>query len=204
MSATNSAILSSARLRYLHEAARLLATSAPATYTLLEMQYDKLVYDYDLVVTEPRSHEICGGACDNLTMDGSNLLKDSCPHVKLLKESCTLQSVVGDRDGPVNTCGLCYGKILQAIEADFKTFNSSPLQCDPSCIDLSNSVGATGSIGTAASTSTSKKRAKARKQGELLAVMARSRSGVSMGASRGFDVIDFHAELSGGTPAIRI
>ncbi len=197
MSVTSAKISWSARLKYLHEAGRHLAVASPAISAVLEMQYDRLVFDHDLVMTETRRHEICGACGKTMTSSWSNPLKDSYPTGKLRKESTrvnTLQPVPGIRDGPVYTCGRCHRKTLQVVHADLNTFKSSPRQRNPIPAiraPFPGFVGATGSNTEAASSSNRKKRALARKQGKLLTMIARSRGDVPLAGSISLGLMDF-------------
>ncbi len=197
MSVTSPTISWSAQLKYLHEAGRHLAVAAQTTSAVLEMQYDRLVFDHNLVVTETRRHEICGACGNLLTSGGSNLLKDSFPSGKLRKESArvdTVQPVPGSSGGPVYTCSRCHRKTLQVVHADFTNFKSSPRQRDPMSATrapLTGFVGATGSNTEAASSSDRKKRAIVRKQGELLTMIARSRRDLSLAGSTGLGLMEF-------------
>jgi RNase P subunit RPR2 len=176
----------SARLRYLNESAQLLATTAPTTSRFLMSRFNSLILESGIDRPEAQKRGACG-ACGTITIPGwestiqlyrQQIRKEKR---KILKAAKT--KVV------VYTCEACGRKTCHSLDKPHMPRHTP---------GLSKSI-ATGPYATpravstiSSSPSSSRKRAKTRKQGGLEALLAKQKPFDTRGSGGfGLDLMDF-------------
>ncbi|KAL1634963.1 hypothetical protein SLS56_002047 [Neofusicoccum ribis] len=209
----------SARLKYLHEAAHVLALSSPETSAFLETQYSHLLAENDLTAPDLRKREVCG-ACGTILIPGL-----SCSITQETAQPgrpATKRSKVEKRGASKNAkdSNSCKMKIYSCLRCSSKTrlripsskarmdtrrrARASTAETTTSAVNASTqatapvpqaAAGATGPAiepsnpAPAAANASSKKRAKARKGG-LQAMLANSKKDTSASKGFGLDLMD--------------
>ncbi|KAK5149316.1 hypothetical protein BJ546DRAFT_834404 [Cryomyces antarcticus] len=186
----------SARLKYLHESAHLLATSSPAISASLESQYDKLVFENGLDVPESRRREVCASCGNIMAPESSSHVVQEKPIPARIKRkggstgtSSALKHARPDKI-VVYQCNRCNSKTRFAAKGPppVKTasilvtrtpsaqHSPSPASALPSSETSTPKPPNDLQSATNGLNASSKKRAKARKQGGLQALLARSKN----------------------------
>ena len=195
-----------ARLRFLNDSAHLIAIGSPTTSAVLGSHYDKLLAENDLDLQaskkdqDSRRREVCS-ACGSLMIPGwschviqENIKPKEAQRAKKFSRKSTgkLEKV------KVYSCLRCHRKTVQHVLArESKVLLKKPIVSKSQTI-LHVASAAPASITEYASATpksanaSSKKRAKARKQGGLQAMLAKSKTeplGPSSG-DFGLDLMD--------------
>lgn len=206
-----------ARLRYLHNSAHLLALASPPTSAFMQTEFHRLALDSNLKLPEARRREVCG-ACGSIFVPGINAIvrQQSLrppPHKVSRKEKAKQRSsVVESTTTTVYTCNRCSRKTLlvsktqpspkpSAAESKAASAIPSPTplsaslesSIEPSTPTASSTASPAAAATVPSANASSKKRAKARKQGSLQAALAKSRTGPpasSSGGGFGLDLMD--------------
>ncbi|KIN01277.1 hypothetical protein OIDMADRAFT_41876 [Oidiodendron maius Zn] len=155
----------SARLRYLNDSAHLLATTAPATSRYLMSRCNTLMFERDIEQSDTQRRNICG-ACGTIMVlgwEGTMQLESQRP-----RRRCNSQKAV-----PKTSKAVVY-KCESCSRA-----NSSPVRASP-VVNAPLSTNAS-----------SKKRAKARKQSGLEALLAKKKSSEATTTGFGLNLMDF-------------
>ncbi len=196
----------SARLRYLNDAAHLLTTTSPATSSYMMSQYNKVAFDHDLTLPEARRREVCG-ACGNIMVIGWSC--HAYPQAGLEKEtrpsegSSAIRSSEGSptRMNMIYECRICNRKTRQGFQkrnnekqrpsrqGTLQSMPSRPI--DYAVVTTTSTIQS--SIKPSSVNTGSKRRAKARKQSGLQAMLARAKAeNTSSGPSGSFglDLMD--------------
>lgn len=179
-------------LRYLNDAAHLLAASAPETSRHLMLRQNSLLLDSNLDRPESQQHKACG----------------ACGTIKILGWNGTLETDQTGRKGKrrreavrtekflVYTCDSCGRKTRHPVPAPPKISRPQPRSSRsipisaPSSSNTAQPSGAPGPAQT--SNSNSKKRAKNRKQSSLSALLAKQKASQGgSGSGFGLDLMDF-------------
>ncbi|EPE25703.1 hypothetical protein GLAREA_01615 [Glarea lozoyensis ATCC 20868] len=182
----------SARLNFLNESARVLAITAPAVSRQVMSTYNALLSCSNLEPTESHRRETCG-ACGTIMILGLEATMEA------QKES--RRKLNGRRDAPQSkcitfACKCCKKKTRHPIPTslprhkprktsahDPESANIPPSSANPK---LSSNIVATESPSTS-----SKKRAKNRKQGGLQALLAKQKASQGTSSGFGLDLLDF-------------
>ena len=188
-----------ARLRFLNDSAHLIAIGSPTTSAVLGSHYDKLLAENDLDLQaskkdqDSRRREVCG-ACGSLMIPGwschviqGNIKPKEAQRAKKFSRKSTgkLEKV------KVYSCLRCHRKTVQHVLArESKVLLKKPIVSKSQTIQHVASA-APASI-TESANASSKKRAKARKQGGLQAMLAKSKTEPLGPSSGGFglDLMD--------------
>lgn len=188
-----------ARLRFLNDSAHLIAVGSPTTSAVLSSHYNKLLAENDLDLQaskkdqDSRRREVCG-ACGSLMIPGwschviqGNIKPKEAQRAKKISRKPTSKL----EKAKVYSCLRCHRKTVQPIVArESKVILKKPIVSKSQTIQHATSA-APASI-TESANASSKKRAKARKQGGLQAMLAKSKTESLGPSSRGFglDLMD--------------
>jgi tartrate dehydratase beta subunit/fumarate hydratase class I family protein len=195
-----------ARLRFLNDSAHLIAIGSPTTSAVLGSHYDKLLAENDLDLQaskkdqDSRRREVCG-ACGSLMIPGwschviqENIKPKEAQRAKKFSRKSTgkLEKV------KVYTCLRCHRKTVQPVLArESKVLLKKPIVSKSQTIQHAASAAPASITEYASATSksanaSSKKRAKARKQGGLQAMLAKSKTELLGPSSEdfGLDLMD--------------
>lgn len=206
-----------AKLNHLHESALLLAVTSPATSAFLGSQYLKVADHTDLESrsSDSRNQGFCS-ACGNILIPGwsCQIIQQVAGHSKVRKSAekragTTASAANSISKTTVYQCLRCNSKIRQSVQKSAKPRSAPTKSAQVQMVltpssDLGTSSGtsapatpqpqATGPPVSAAVNASSKKRARARKQGGLQAMLAKSKTETatsSAGAGFGLDLMDF-------------
>lgn len=183
----------SARLRYLNDSAHLLATTAPATSRYLMSRCNTLMFERDIEQSDTQRRNICG-ACGTIMVlgwEGTMQLESQRP-----RRRCNSQKAVPKTSkAVVYKCESCSRVtrfpiplltprnetrlLLQTPTLEAGEANSSPVRASP-VVNAPLSTNAS-----------SKKRAKARKQSGLEALLAKKKSSEATTTGFGLNLMDF-------------
>ena len=180
-----------ARLRFLNDSAHLIAVGSPTTSAVLSSHYNKLLAENDLDLQaskkdqDSRRREVCG-ACGSLMIPGwschviqGNIEPQEAQRAKRISRKPTSKL----EKAKVYSCLRCHRKTVQPIVA-----RESKVILKKSIVSKSQAIQHAASAAPASITesanASSKKRAKARKQGGLQAMLAKSKT-ESLGPSSG-------------------
>ncbi|TVY26178.1 hypothetical protein LHYA1_G005360 [Lachnellula hyalina] len=183
----------SARLQYLNDSAHLLAATAPETSRHLMSRHDSLLFDSNLDPPTTQKRKACG-ACGSIMILGWNgVLELKQPGRKNTRRQ---GKVSNPQRAVIYTCDCCGSKTRNYFPTPHQKYKprTKPSKTVP--------ILATASPGTAqtketpslgqSSNSSSKKRAKSRKQGSLQAILAKQKASEGASASGfGLDLMDF-------------
>jgi ribonuclease MRP protein subunit SNM1 len=184
-----------ARLRYLKDAAHLLATTAPTTSRFLMSECNSLMFENGIEPSESNRREACG-ACGTIMILGW--------HGKLEVEYSRVLRAKGKRATErakamgyrCDSCGRQTRIELPAPSPRPKASNSSRMKLSSSIASnntpLQPSASTQQTVPGISASSTGKKRTKAKKSSGLEAVLARQRAAESNRPSGfGLDLLDF-------------
>jgi ribonuclease MRP protein subunit SNM1 len=190
-----------ARLRYLHDSAHLLATTAPATSKYLMSNCNSLMFENGIEQSESHKGKACGACGTIMILGWGGKLEVETQRAR--RGSSTPKRTMADRvRAMIYRCESCGRQTRINISAPSKNkassvtntkhssniaqaSNTSLLPSSPTLQQPKSNVSSTAS-------STNKKRTKARKQGGLEAVIARQRAADSSRSSGfGLDLLDF-------------
>lgn len=200
-----------ARARYLDESAHLLASTSPAISRHLRSQLHKVATDYNLSLSDAQKNGACG-ACGNLMIPGwtSRTYLDNERPTRNLKRKATKQDDKAGLKAVCNECLICNRVTRLPLPAPIRALSKEP--ANPPCSKITpttskNPIGtnipAEPGAGPPASpfnnassftNASSKRRAKARKQSGLQALLAKKKEeSLGGGSSTGFglDLMDF-------------
>lgn len=185
----------SARLKYLNDSAHLLATSAPRTSAHLMSKCHKLMFDNDLDQSDAHKTHVCG-ACGNIMILGWTSTRQlKAP--KAQKGKRKGKSSIGGKKIKIMayTCELCGRQTRQNINMAFPrtsgtlkaiSHTKSSQTATPLKTILSDTHPAARTPSSASANASSRKRAKARKQGGLQALLAKSKETSARGPADSF------------------
>lgn len=204
----------SARLKYLHEAAHVMALASPETSSFLESQYSHLLAENDLLPPESRKREVCG-ACGTILIPGISctVTQEQIPPSKPKKKGSKVR-----KPGPSEANRCCKMKIYSCLRCSSKARLQIPSSKarmgirkptkasaaetptptpTPTTAALSSAesgattapVTAPANLAPAAANASSKKRAKARKGG-LQALLASSKKETKPSTGFGLGLMD--------------
>jgi len=195
-----------ARLRFLNDSAHLIAIGSPTTSAVLGSHYDKLLAENDLDLQaskkdqDSRRREVCG-ACGSLMIPGwschviqENIKPKEAQRAKKFSRKPTSKL----EKAKVYSCLRCHRKTVQPVLArESKVLLKKPIVSKSQTIQHAASAAPASITEYASATpksanASSKKRAKARKQGGLQAMLAKSKTeplGPSSG-DFGLDLMD--------------
>jgi RNase P subunit RPR2 len=197
------------RLRYLNDAAHLLAVESPAVSAQLLSQYKKIALENVLNPPDARRRDICG-ACGSIMVPGWTCHVRSQPRRKTprkrrkSKSRKTAPSLALKIDGietnelkMVYNCQVC-GRITRQILPKKQpprrptriTAVPHPSIVNPSTPTRNLDSNKVESVKVASLNASSKKRAKARKQGGLQALLAKKKEGSEQRGGFGLDLMD--------------
>jgi ribonuclease MRP protein subunit SNM1 len=184
----------SARLRYLNDSAHLLTTTAPATSRYMMSSCNALMFDRNIDQSETQRRKVCG----------------ACGTIMILGWECTVQlesqkrrRKKGDqsKDAPNSSKAIVYKCESCSRETRFpiplpapRNKMRSQRQMPSSGTGAMNLLQAKANSTTSTPLSTnasSKKRAKARKQGGLGAILAQKKASEASRSGFGLDLMDF-------------
>ncbi|EKG19462.1 RNAse P Rpr2/Rpp21 subunit [Macrophomina phaseolina MS6] len=208
----------SARLKYLDEAAHLLALASPETSSFLESQYSYLLAENDLAGPPSRKKDVCN-ACGTILVPGISctVKQEAVAPAKPTRKGGKVETPKVSKSSKMKiySCSRCSSKTRLPIASNKARMNT-PKSMKVSVAATSMAAGAgsarpTGSKSVpasnaappadapatpapAASNASSKKRAKARKGG-LQALLANSKKDTSSSKGFGLDLMDLmHSE----------
>lgn len=186
----------SARLRYLNDSAHLLAITAPATSKYLMTSRNTLMFDRNIEQSEAQRRNVCG-ACGTIMVLGwdATMKMESQRRRRKKKSIDQSKDVQNTTKAMVYECESC-SRVTRFPIALPKPRNKIRLQRQ------TPSVGAGGTIPTQAkanpnpdiplsTNASSKKRAKARKQSGLEAILAKKKSSEASSSGFGLNLMDF-------------
>jgi RNase P subunit RPR2 len=176
----------SARLCYLNGSAQLLATTAPATSRFLMSRRNSLIFESGRDRSEAQKRDACG-ACGSITIPGwESTIQLPRKQIRKGKNKILLAAKTKVVVYTCETCGRKTRHSLDKPQMPRHTLGSSKS-------NITESSATPKAVSTIpSSTSSSRKRAKSRKQGSLEALLARKKPSDTRG-SGGFrlDLMDF-------------
>ncbi|OMP88319.1 hypothetical protein BK809_0003076 [Diplodia seriata] len=198
----------SARLKYLHEAAHVMALASPETSSFLESQYSHLLAENDLIPPESRKREVCG-ACGTILIPGISctVTQEQVPPRKSKKKGSKVQKLGQSEAGKgckmkIYSCLRCSSKArLQIPSKKARMGTRKPARSPsgespaPTTAAITQTPAAepdapaTAPANPAPANANSKKRAKARKGG-LQALLANSKKETNPSKGFGLDLMD--------------
>ncbi|KAI9703830.1 MAG: hypothetical protein M1836_007601 [Candelina mexicana] len=193
----------STRLRYLNDSAYMLATTSPATSAYLMSQHRKVASEHDLTIPEARSREVCG-ACGNIMIIGwsSHTYAEAGPEKlpKSIEETSNSSNSKEPHTGMtmIYECRICNSNTKQdfrkhKIERQPQHRKGAPESVPSQTPGIPTTRTKPASVKLSSVNGDSKRRAKARKQSGLQAMLARARADDAKSyPSRGFglDLMD--------------
>lgn len=193
----------SQRLRYLNKSAHILNNASPAVSAQLMSQFYKVAFDNEIDISDAQKREACGG-CGSLLIPGwtgsvSMAGKDSSKKRQYQAPKTTPSPVVEEKSQPDNemiyACSTCGRETRQVVARRPKTqvqpSQSRIVNSDGQLLDLPK--GALGDVSKSKATNTSsRRRAKARKQGGLRALLSKKQAQTNSNQSKdfGLDLMD--------------
>ncbi|OCL02204.1 hypothetical protein AOQ84DRAFT_191726 [Glonium stellatum] len=195
-----------ARLKFLNDSAHIVAIGSPTTSAVLGSQHDKLLVENDLDLQaskkdqDSRRREVCG-ACGSLMIPGwsCHVAQKSIKPKEAKRAKKDLRRPIGGLEkAKVYSCSRCYRKTVQPVVARESTVLlknsrvSKPQTFQPTTSTAPASITEDASTIPKSANASSKKRAKARKQGGLQAMLTKSKAEPSGPNSGGFglDLMD--------------
>lgn len=193
---------SSLRLQFLQNAANLVCSRSISTASHLMAQHNDILHE-DFKSIKPRQHESWCNACG--TPRRSRYTKIVKPKYRT-RGGKTRPALIASREAIVYRCLRCSSRTVQrrpsqprplqkagsTSTASIQAVASNEVSTTgQSTVNLTSRPAAESSIKTTAENANSKKRAKARKQGGLQALLASKRSGESTPSSSSLDLLDF-------------
>ncbi|CRG83880.1 hypothetical protein PISL3812_01236 [Talaromyces islandicus] len=200
MAANESAL----RLKFLQNSANLLSKSGVSTAAHLMTLHNRLIHA-DSKPLKPRQHESWCGACG--TPRDSAYTKVSKTKRKVPSRKHGSESRYALEEAVVYHCLRCHKQTIRRLQSYVRQ------QCEPSSNSIdaqpkaaptnqhlsppsttpgpSSSVSSTSTVKPASDNASSKKRAKARKQGGLQALMASKQRSQASNAGSSLDLLDF-------------
>lgn len=180
----------SARLRFLHDSAHLLATAAPATSRHLMSKCNSILFDSGLDQSDAQKRQACG-CCGNIMILGheATLRVQVQPH--RMKSGKAQKHAASSQKELVYTCNVCdratrFKMPTPAVKRRSMVGPSSKTKISvPSQPAISQSPPVVTSTNAS-----SKKRAKARKGG-LGALLASKKAAEAQQSGFGMDLLDF-------------
>jgi ribonuclease MRP protein subunit SNM1 len=182
---------STARLQYLNESARFLATSAPATSKYLMSQFNSLMFEAEIEQPEPQSRKSCL-ACGTIMIlgwEGTAKVQSAASRRKSRQQESKKPS--SREKSMVYTCGSCFKTTRHRLEPapSISRVKKGALQSvsvsKPVATALNNP-----SIPPANANANSKKRARTRKLGGLGALLANKKASEARSSGFGLDLMD--------------
>jgi ribonuclease MRP protein subunit SNM1 len=185
----------SARLQYLNDSAHLLAAAAPETSRHLMSRHNSLLFDSNLDPSEAQKRKACG-ACGTIMILGWNgVLELKQPGRKNRRRH---GGVSKTQRAVVYTCECCRRKTRHPFPAPRQKYNPGTKSSKPAPVSATASASSrtpqAKDVPTVSqsSNSSSKKRAKNRKQGSLQAILAKQKASEgASGSGFGLDLMDF-------------
>ncbi|KAF2401159.1 hypothetical protein EJ06DRAFT_379790 [Trichodelitschia bisporula] len=190
----------SARLKYLSDSACLLAAASPTTAAHLQVCYNRVLEDNDMPLLDARKRSVCS-AC-GFPFHRRRSKVRARPARKSKEARSTSQSRSDSEAKTTYECSVCssrtyvlYSPAARQLMADKPQQPVSVNQCASQQVtsipgsDSSVQSKQSDPIATSASTS-SKKRARSRKQTSLQAMLTKSRSEANSQAGFGMDLLD--------------
>ncbi|KAH7027075.1 hypothetical protein B0J12DRAFT_584542 [Macrophomina phaseolina] len=184
----------SARLKYLDEAAHLLALASPETSSFLESQYSYLLAENDLAGPPSRKKDVCN-ACGTILVPGISctVKQEAVAPAKPTRKGGKVETPKVSKSSKMKiySCSRCSSKTRLPIASNKARMNT-PKSMKVSSVPASNAAPPADAPATpapAASNASSKKRAKARKGG-LQALLANSKKDTSSSKGFGLDLMD--------------
>lgn len=194
-----------ARLQYLYGSSRHLSKTALTVSATLGAAYTQASMRHDSTISETQSREICG-YCGNFLLPGRSCrIKVAVrnEHSRALtKQKIRTKCKASKKTEKVlvYTCTRCDRNIKYPLENPPEIvlpMTTGALSIAPSHAYTNQAIAVSGIGGSPelelrpSTNSSSKTRAKLRKQGGLLAILAKSKAGVSSAADPGFGLMDF-------------
>lgn len=179
----------SARLRYLNDSAHLLATVAPETSRHLMLRHNSLLGDSNLETSEAQEGKACG-ACGTIIIIGWNgtlqTQRARNRNTRHGEASKTGRIMLYKCD----SCGRTTRHHVAVAPQNTRTKSITSKPVPSLAPAFSDTPAKSATIQT--STSSSKKRAKSRKQGSLQAMLAKQKESQALpGSGFGLDLMDF-------------
>jgi RNase P subunit RPR2 len=176
----------SARLRYLNESAQLLATTAPTTSRFLMSRHNSLIFESGRDRSEAQKRDACG-ACGTIMIPGWESTIQ-LPRKQIRKGKNKILQAVKTKVA-VYICEACGRETSYSLDNP-QISRHTP---GPSKSNITQSSATPKAVSAIlSSTSSSRKRAKSRKQGSLEALLARQKPSDSRSSGGfGFDLMDF-------------
>jgi len=186
----------SARLRYLNDSAHLLAVTAPSTARYLMSRCNSLVFDNDLELSESHRRKVCG-ACGTIIIMGWEA------RVEIFPRRGRRGKALGEKEAPprrkdlVYTCESCSRTTRFSIApaaSKARPLKSASTSSTKNLIPQLATPGTSTNVITPANpspNSSSKRRAKTRKQSGLGAILANKKASEAPKLGFGLDLMDF-------------
>ncbi|KAL1644733.1 hypothetical protein SLS58_004195 [Diplodia intermedia] len=182
----------SARLKYLHEAARVIALASPETSAFLESQYSHLLAENDLIPPDSRKREEQVPP-RKPKKKGSKVQKPGQPEsgkgCKMKIYSCLRCSSKARLQIPSNKARMGTRKLAKSPSGEPPTPTTAAITQTPAAGPEAAAAPATAPANPAPANANSKKRAKARKGG-LQALLANSKKETNPSKGFGLDLMD--------------
>jgi hypothetical protein len=193
---------SSLRLQFLQNSASLLCSGSVSTAAHLMVQHNGILHE-DYKSVKLRQHESWCNGCGSPRQ--SRFTKIVKPKYRSSKGK-TRPASIASREAVVYRCLRCSSRTVQRRQSQPRPLqkaggtSTASIQAVPSTevptsgrstVNLTSRPAAESSTKTPSENASSKKRAKARKQGGLQALLASKRSGESTQSSSSLDLLDF-------------
>ncbi|PSS22528.1 hypothetical protein M430DRAFT_18076 [Amorphotheca resinae ATCC 22711] len=185
----------SARLRFLNDSAHLLATTTPATSKYLMSRYHSLMFERELEQSDAQRRRACG-ACGTIMILGWEATLQMESRRPRRKNSSQKRDVQTPSKAIVYKCESCsrITRFNTPPPAPRRKIGSSRTKSSlgTGVPTPSQAKEANPNTGVAPSTnSSSRKRAKTRKQSGLEAILARKKASEASTSGFGLDLMDF-------------
>jgi len=177
-----------ARLRYLNDAAHLLATTAPATSRQLMSKCNSLIFDCELEQSESHKRQICGACGTIMTVGWATTLEIQSQRPRGKVGKALQKETRKPKKEMVYKCGACRRTTRFDIPLPAAKRKTISTGHSKAAVPIQAKTATTATVHSA--NSSSKKRAKARKGG-LEALLANNKAVEARQSGFGLDLMDF-------------
>ncbi|KAI9843535.1 MAG: hypothetical protein M1837_006290 [Sclerophora amabilis] len=191
------------RLHYLNDGAHMLFSTSPQISSQLLSQFNKVTFDNELKLPESRQRQVCG-ACGNIMLPGrsSHIYPDRPVRKSSGRNRRCKKQPRQSKKFIVFDCDRCHRKTRQVLQSGPQSSLSTAKASRVPTASASANEDQTGHViqkgqgqpSPAMANASSKKRAKARKQGDLKTLLAKKKDeNKETDSSHGFglDLMDF-------------
>ncbi|TVY82057.1 Uncharacterized protein LSUE1_G005548 [Lachnellula suecica] len=179
----------SARLRFLNDSAHLLVASAPETSRHLMSKHNYLLFDSYIDISDAQRRKACV-ACGTIMIMGWNGTLET---QRTRRKGKRREEASQPAKVMVYKCESCGNKTRHPLPGPPRAIRSKATysKAVPPSSSTATSLSKEPPAPTQSPNSSSKKRAKSRKQGSLQAILAKQKAQETTGSGFGLDLMDF-------------